>query len=111
MSFGAKALRPSCKSLPQQQERIRAQRHEFPGGRIALLEAPGAAAPGEDQLVAIELPGRQAEAGDRAVAALLHDQFVTVAAARLVREREPAERLVQLPQNLPVAAHFLGAAG
>jgi len=56
-------------------------------------------------------PGGQPEGDDRGVAARPHDQLVGVGAARVLRQRERAERLVGLAQHLPFAEHLVGGAG
>src|SRR4051812_46126911 len=97
-------------SRPHQQQRIGAERHTFPGGRITLGKTPGTLAAGQQELIAVEAPRRQAEIGDRGIAALLYDQLVFLCAVRCVRQRERTQRLVELAQQLPIAEQLIGAA-
>src|SRR6266542_1171502 len=97
-------------SLLHQQQRVRAERHAFPGRGIALAETPGAGAAAEHELLAVEPPGGEPESDDPRIAAGLHHDLVGLAAAGRIRERHPAERLVELAHNLPLAEQLLGAA-
>src|SRR5262245_24204662 len=100
-----------ARSLLHQQQWVGAERDSLPGGGIALGEAPCAAAAREQELLAVEPPGGEPEACDCGIAAGLDDDLVSIfCAGGSVRERQLAERLVELAQDAPLAENLIGAA-
>src|SRR5262245_13668222 len=104
-------LIPDHALLLHQQQRISRQWRTLPSRGIALSKPPRAAAAGQHQLLTVESPCGQPEAGNAGVAARLHQDLEGVLrAGGRVRESEPAERLVELLHDLPFAEQLIGIA-